>query len=123
MLSDEQIMKTPHHKQSTRRHFMASNVMNLGGLALPFLLHQQSQATPRKPDLAGEHFDLTVKKTSGEPRAKAMISLWMQGGPSHIDLFDPKPILQEKKGETLPGKIKYDNAAQTRAKMLASPRK
>ena len=100
---------------------MASNVMNLGSLALPFLLHQQSQATPRKPDLDGEHFDLTAKKTRGEPRAKAMISLWMQGGPSHIDLFDPKPILQKKNGETFPGKIKYDNAAQSSAKMLDSP--
>ena len=114
-------MKTPDQKQSTRRHFMASNVMNLGTLALPFLLQQQAQATPRKPDLTGEHFDLTAKKTSGEPRAKAMISLWMQGGPSHIDLFDPKPILQRKNGEKFPGKIKYDNAAQSSAKMLGSP--
>lgn len=114
-------MKTPDQKQSTRRHFMASNVMNLGALALPVLLQQQSQATPRKPDLVTEHFDLTPKKPGSEPRAKAMISLWMQGGPSHIDLFDPKPILQKKNGEKFPGKIKYDNAAQSSAKMLGSP--
>ena len=73
-------MKTSDQKQSTRRHFMASNVMNLGALALPVLLQQQSQATPRKPDLVTEHFDLTPKKPGSEPRAKAMISLWMQGG-------------------------------------------
>ena len=114
-------MKSPDRIESTRRHFLASNVMNLGTLALPFLLQQQVRATPRKPDLIPERFDLTAKKTDHEPRAKAMISLWMQGGPSHIDLFDPKPILQEKNGEKFPGKIKYDNAAQASAKMLGSP--
>ncbi|HIN95871.1 MAG TPA: DUF1501 domain-containing protein, partial [Planctomycetes bacterium] len=115
------MMKSRDQLQSTRRHFLASNVMNLGALALPVLLQQQSQATPRKPDLVPEHFDLTPKKPGSEPRAKAMISLWMQGGPSHIDLFDPKPILQKKNGEKFPGKIKYDNAAQSSAKMLGSP--
>ncbi|HIA19769.1 MAG TPA: DUF1501 domain-containing protein, partial [Planctomycetaceae bacterium] len=114
-------MKSPDRIESTRRHFLASNVMNLSPLALPFLLQQQVRATPRKPDLIPERFDLTAKKTDHEPRAKAMISLWMQGGPSHIDLFDPKPILQEKNGEKFPGKIKYDNAAQASAKMLGSP--
>ena len=115
------MMKSRDQLQSTRRHFLASNVMNLGALALPVLLQQQSRATPRKPDLIPEHFDLTPKKPGSEPRAKAMISLWMQGGPSHIDLFDPKPILQKKNGEKFPGKIKYDNAAQSSAKMLGSP--
>ncbi|MFP6669850.1 MAG: DUF1501 domain-containing protein, partial [Pirellulaceae bacterium] len=115
------MMKSRDQLQSTRRHFLASNVMNLGALALPVLLQQQSQATPRKPDLVPEHFDLTPKEPASEPRAKAMISLWMQGGPSHIDLFDPKPILQKKNGEKFPGKIKYDNAAQSSAKMLGSP--
>ncbi|MFP6574956.1 MAG: DUF1501 domain-containing protein, partial [Pirellulaceae bacterium] len=115
------MMKSRDQLQSTRRHFLASNVMNLGALALPVLLQQQSRATPRKPDLVPEHFDLTPKKPGSEPRAKAMISLWMQGGPSHIDLFDPKPILQKKNGEKFPGKIKYDNAAQSSAKMLGSP--
>ena len=72
---------------STRRHFLASNVMNLSAIALPFLLQQQTRAEPSKPDLTGEHFDLEPKSLDHEPRAKAMISLWMQGGPSHIDLF------------------------------------
>ena len=84
---------------STRRHFLASNVMNLSAIALPFLLQQQTRAEPSKPDLTGEHFDLEPKSLDHEPRAKAMISLWMQGGPSHIDLFDPKPILQRRNGE------------------------
>jgi len=114
-------MNPSDQNQSTRRHFLASNLMNVSSLALPLLLQQQARANPRKPDLAPQQFDLGAKKTDYQPRAKAMISLWMQGGPSHIDLFDPKPLLQEKNGETFPGKIKYDNAAQSSAKMLGSP--
>ena len=50
-----------------------------------------------------------------------MISLWMQGGPSHIDLFDPKPLLNRLDGTKFQEDIKYDNAAQSSAKILGSP--
>jgi Protein of unknown function (DUF1501) len=50
-----------------------------------------------------------------------MISLFMQGGPSHIDLFDPKPALEKYDGKPFPGTIKYDNAAEASSKVLASP--
>jgi hypothetical protein len=39
----------------------------------------------------------------------------MQGGPSHMDLFDPKPKLTELDGKPFPGTVKYDNAAQAEA--------
>jgi uncharacterized protein (DUF1501 family) len=45
----------------------------------------------------------------------------MQGGPSHHDLFDPKPELQKRHMENFPGEIKYDNAAEASAKLFASP--
>jgi uncharacterized protein (DUF1501 family) len=50
-----------------------------------------------------------------------MISMFMQGGPSHHDLFDPKPELQKRHLENFPGEIKYDNAAEASAKLFASP--
>ena len=50
-----------------------------------------------------------------------MISLFMQGGPSQVDLFDPKPALGKLDGQSFPGEIKYDNAAEASAKVLASP--
>jgi hypothetical protein len=50
-----------------------------------------------------------------------MISLFMQGGPSHLDLFDPRPALAKHDGKTFPGTIKYDNAAEASAKVMASP--
>src|SRR5229473_3571392 len=50
---------------------------------------QNSATAPRKP-----HF---------KPRAKAVISLFMTGGVSHIDTFDPKPILKKYHGQPLTG--------------------
>jgi hypothetical protein len=40
-----------------------------------------------------------------------MISMFMQGGPSHIDMFDPKPELLKLDGKDFPGEVKYDDAA------------
>src|SRR5947199_250595 len=56
-----------------------------------------------------------------QPRAKAMISIFLNGGPSHIDLLDPKPLLEKYDGKPFPGEIKYDNPAQASSKVLASP--
>ena len=40
-----------------------------------------------------------------------MISMYMLGGPSQIDLFDPKPDLIKLNGKEFTGKLKFDNAA------------
>lgn len=105
-----------------RRHFLASNAMGISSVALTWLLDQEGLlAKPSKPDLQKRQFDLTPKQPQAEPRAKAMISLWMQGGPSHHDLFDPKPEMDKFDGKPFPGKIKYDNAAQASSKVLATP--
>jgi hypothetical protein len=50
-----------------------------------------------------------------------MISLFMQGGPSHMDLLDPKPALTKLDGKPFPGQVKYDNAAQASSTVLGSP--
>lgn len=109
-------------EQSSRRHFMATNAMGLGSVALTWLLNQDGAlGEVARPELEPVTFDVTPKQPHFEPRAKAMISLWMQGGPSHIDLFDPKPAMKKYDGKTFPGKIKYDNAAQSSSKVLHSP--
>lgn len=108
--------------QSNRRHFLASGAFGICSTALAWLLQQDSAlASPAKPQLEPEHFDLKPKRPQHAPTAHAMISLWMQGGPSHIDLFDPKPELTKRNGQPFPGDIKYDNAAQASATMLGSP--
>ncbi len=96
--------------------------MSLGGVASAWLMQQANAvAVPPKPNITEPEFNTLPKQTMHAPRAKAVISLWMQGGPSHIDLFDPKPALHQLDGQSFPGKIKYDNAAQASSKVLASP--
>ena len=70
----------------------------LGALALSSML-QAEQADPLAP-----------KKPHHTPTAKSVIFLFMEGGPSHIDLFDPKPELQRLAGQPMPasfGKVDH----------------
>jgi hypothetical protein len=106
----------------TRRELLSACTHGVGGLALAWLLHEEGMlATPVKPDTAPRRFDLRPKQPHFAHRARAMISLFMQGGPSHLDLLDPKPALAKYAGKTFPGKIKYDNAAESSARVLPSP--
>lgn len=117
-------MTMPHQnsiQRSNRRHFLATSAMRGGPLALACLLAQQSQANPKKPVIGPQQFDLQPKQPPRQPRATAMISMFMQGGPSQIDLLDPKPLLNQMHLQKFPGKIKYDNAAQASSKVFGSP--
>ena len=107
----------------SRRHFLHANGYSLGTLALATLLQKQGLlGAPVKPVIdTSIRYDLTPKKPHFEPRAKAMISLFMMGGPSQMDLFDPKPQLTKYHGQKFPGEIKYDNLAQASSKCFGSP--
>lgn len=106
----------------SRRHFLQQQSFGLSGLALAWLLKQDGvYAAPPKPATEPIVYDLLPKAPNHEPKAKAMISMFMQGGPSHHDLFDPKPELQKRHLESFPGEIKYDNAAEASSKLFASP--
>lgn len=111
-----------------RRDFARTSFGSLSGLALAWLMRQESRGeepdqNPKteRPDLEPVSYDLRPKPTHFQPCAQAMISLWMQGGPSHLDLFDCKPELNRLEGKPFPGKIKYDNAAQASSKVLGTP--
>jgi len=106
----------------TRRHFLEQQTFGLGGLALAWLLQSEgAQAAPAKPALERPTFDLKPRAPAARPRATAMISMFMQGGPSHIDLFDPKPELTKRHMQSYTGDIQYDNAAEASAKLFGSP--
>jgi len=96
--------------------------MGIAHLALAWLLQtDRATANPQRMPVADRQFDTAAKPPHQPGRATAMISLWMQGGPSHLDLFDPKPELTRCDGMKYTGDIKYDNAAQASATLLASP--
>lgn len=118
----EDPVPTPLPYSGSRRHFLAQSAMGIGGLALTWLLNEEKlRAAPGRPELETRHFDLRPKPPHFEPKARAMISLFMQGGPSHLDLFDPKPGMARHDGQPFPGTIRYDNAAEASARVLHSP--
>jgi hypothetical protein len=103
----------------SRRHFLAGTGFNLGALGLTWLL-QQDGVFAKPTDVEAQHYDLLPKKPAYQPRARAMISMFMQGGPSQIDLFDPKPELDKRSGQKFVGDIKYDDSAHASTTLMAS---
>ena len=105
----------------SRRHLLHGSAFRLAGLAASWLLAREGyadSAAPEKPQLEPETHDITVKAPHHEPRARAMISMFMLGGPSQIDLFDPKPELMKRDGQVFPGDIKFDNPAQASRELM-----
>lgn len=92
-----------------RRQFLNS-ACGVGGVALASLLNDHKLLATSSL-LNAKAYDTTPKSPHSFGRAKAMISMFMQGGPSHIDLFDPKPELVKLDGKDFPGEVKYDDAA------------
>jgi hypothetical protein len=112
----------PYLEPWTRRQLLQSCTFGVGSVALAWLLDQDRLlAEPVKPPLEKQHFDLKARPPHFPPRAKAMISLFMQGGPSHVDLLDPKPALAENEGKSLPGNFKFDSVNQASTQPLPSP--
>ncbi len=104
-----------------RRRFLTSSY-GMGGIALATLLNERGLlGAPALLENASKHHDTTPKMPHGFGRAKAMISMFMQGGPSHIDLFDPKPELTKLDGKDFPGEVKYDDAAGASREVMGPP--
>jgi hypothetical protein len=105
----------------SRRHFLNASSMGIGSLALSWLLREEGLlAAPSKPLLEEPHYDLLPKRPHFEAKAKAMISIFLIGGPSQIDLFDYKPALAKLDGKDFPDptQIKYDNPGQASKRVL-----
>jgi hypothetical protein len=105
----------------TRRQFLAQNAMGIGGVALAWLMNQEKLLGAPHLPRADRAFDMTAKPPQAPPRARAMISLFMHGGPSHVDLFDPKPELSKRSGSDYPGEIIYSFANRASKKLFGTP--
>ena len=82
--------------KNTRRDFFSSMVDGLHGTALASLLGADLFSAKAYAD--SRVFDLNPKQPHFKPKAKAVIHLFMNGGPSQVDLFDPKPMLTKLAG-------------------------
>jgi hypothetical protein len=106
----------------TRRDFLARNAMGVGSVALAWLLKQDRLlATPANVPRQALSFDMKVRTPPRPPQARAMISLFMHGGPSHIDLFDPKPELTRRSGQDYAGEITFSFVDRASKKLMGSP--
>ncbi|MFM1768739.1 MAG: hypothetical protein RJA22_1268 [Verrucomicrobiota bacterium] len=106
--------------QLTRRDFLVNAARGVGGLAFASLLRADgllaAPAPPGPTAPAGPHF---------APRAKHCIFIYMEGGVSQIDLFDPKPKLNELDGQKLPDSmtrnVRFAFLQKDTAVLLGSP--
>ncbi|MEI6713178.1 MAG: DUF1501 domain-containing protein [Verrucomicrobiota bacterium] len=101
---------TEHHLGITRRTLLQSSAYGLGGAALSWMLNRDG--------LAAAPVDTKIGQTAGglvnagaqglpglphfAPKAKRVIYLFQNGGPSHVELFDYKPKLQAMHGKPMP---------------------
>jgi hypothetical protein len=74
------------------------------------LLHAAGAANPLAPK--PPHFP---------PRARRLIFLFMNGGPSHVDTFDPKPALARHAGEPLPAQFRRGSLRNNNGRLMPSP--
>jgi Protein of unknown function (DUF1501) len=79
----------------TRRHFFRDCGVGLGAMALGSILGREAQAAPSANPQA-------PKRPHFEPKAKSVIFLFMAGGPTQFELFEPKPELQKLHGQPIP---------------------
>ena len=102
-----------HWNVASRREFFTRAGSGLAGLALADLL----AASPADP--------LAAKAPHHPARAKSVIFLFMEGGPSQVDTFDPKPLLTKLHGQPLPPSIRKPSQTSRGTAdntLMASPR-
>jgi hypothetical protein len=106
-----------------RRAFLANSSFGLGAVALAHLLNRDGLLAADTPGPPGVNLplDLKARPPHFAPRANAVISLFMHGGPSHVDLFDPKPDLSKHHGTDYGGEITFSFVNRASKKLFGSP--
>lgn len=99
--------------ETTRRIFLGQHAGNVGLLALAAMLNGQQRGTAAETRSSSGH-DL-------QPRAKSVICLFQNGGPSQMDLFDPKPELTKWHGKPYPGGELETHFDKQKGNVLGSP--
>src|SRR5262245_34789051 len=117
-IAEEQVLST-----NNRRAFFRDSFCGFGSLALLSLLHDE-QVRGDPPQRQGD--PLAPKPPHlPNPKARAVIFLFMAGGPSHLETFDPKPLLNRLHGQPRPaefGEARYQ-FIQRDARLLGSARR
>src|SRR5215469_11826512 len=108
----------------SRRNFLTSSASGIGLLALASLLRDDGLLAAAPPAAVNP---LAPKPPHFAPKAKRCICIYLEGAPSQIDLFDPKPKLNELDGQKLPESmtknVRFAFIRKDGARLMGSPRK
>lgn len=115
-----------HHKPhlrnafATRRDFLSKCGMGMGALSLAALFDDASLLIP------AAHATDSINPLAAKPphfpgKAKRVVHFFLNGGPSHVDSFDPKPMLDKYAGKTLPGEYIKIKTERKTAGAMPSP--
>lgn len=110
-------------KTITRRFFLQDCGIGLGKIALAGLLGGKA-ASVCAESAVGFGNPLAAKPPHFEPKVKRVIYLFMAGGPSQLDLFDPKKTLEKYDGDPVPAEVVKDQRyafIERNAALMASP--
>jgi Protein of unknown function (DUF1501) len=109
----------PTDLRHTRRQFFGRSALGLAPLALAWLMDEAEAGGQRN---AGP---FAQRPPHFAPRAKHVIFLYMIGGPSQLDLFEPKPALIERDGQPIPESflkgIKFAQIQEKQPRLFGSP--
>lgn len=105
---------------ASRRDFLSRSSLGFGGLALASLLDRECQARAAS-EARRQALDLLPKPSHFPARAKSVIMLFQNGGPSQMDLFDPKPELRRRDGQKHPGQVESFQPGSHANLLMASP--
>jgi len=98
------------HQGITRRQLLGSAALGVGPVALAALLRGDARAAETATPVG---LPCLQGLPHHEPKAKRVVMMWQGGGPSHVDLFDPKPVLMERGGQEIPASIRGSTRLST----------
>jgi len=88
------------HAFLTRRQMLNRIGMGFGSIAMGQLFGGMASGAVSNP--------LALRSSQYAPKAKRVVHLFMNGGPSHVDTFDPKPMLTKYDGKILPNTLRTE---------------
>src|SRR5437667_8721301 len=108
----------------TRRDFLATSASGIGTLALASLLSENGLLAASSSTAAQN--PLAPRQPHFAPKARNCICIYMEGAPSQMDLFDPKPKLNDMNGQKLPDSlletVRFAFIQKDTVRLMGSPR-
>jgi hypothetical protein len=114
-------MVPPNRPSIGRREFLQQATLGFGTMALACLLEQDGRLAVGATAAGPGGSDLRPRPGHFPARARSVIMLMQAGGPSQIDLFDPKPELSRRHGQDFRGDVEVLQPGSEAKKLMASP--